>query len=188
MNNAFQTALLASLFALAATAASPLFALETGTSLPEISIESKGEILLEGDTVSYTAWHSSQLKGKIRTLQHIAGRTSAKEINQPFIDALKTAQLSPEHYQTTTIINVDDAIFGSSSIVSNKAESKKAEYPHSSIVIDEKSSAIKPWGLKHKGSAIIILDRQGRILFFKDGKMSETEIQETLALIKAKAQ
>lgn len=163
-----------------------LFALDTGSTLPSISIESKGEIILKAQDPSYQNWNSEQLKGKVRTIQHIAGRSSAKKINQPFIEAIKAAQLDPSRYQTTTIINLDDAIFGTASIVKKKAETKKAEYPHSSIVVDEKSSAIEPWGLSHESSAIIVLDEEANVLFFKDGALTPDEISTTLAMIKKK--
>ncbi|MEA7581130.1 alpha-amylase family glycosyl hydrolase, partial [Salmonella enterica subsp. enterica serovar Anatum] len=41
-------------------------------------------------------------------LLHIAGRTSAKEKNATLIEAIKSAKLPHDRYQTTTIVNTDD--------------------------------------------------------------------------------
>ncbi len=38
----------------------------------------RGELVLDKDQFSYKTWNSAQLVGKVRVLQHIAGRTSAK--------------------------------------------------------------------------------------------------------------
>ena len=162
------------------------FALNIGQSIPDVSISSKGEITLEQQTETYKPWSSKQLTGKIRTIQHIAGRTSAKKINQPFIDAIKAAKLDQDRYQTTTIINLGDAIIGTNLIVTKKAENKKREFPWSSVVLDNEGEALKTWGLSQKTSAIIILDEAGKVLFFKEGALSQEEINSTINLIKDK--
>jgi len=57
--------------------------------LPAVTVDGKGEVVLNGDEHRYASWSSQQLTGKIRTIQHIAGRASAKAINDAFIEALK---------------------------------------------------------------------------------------------------
>ena len=54
---------------------------ETGQRVPPIGITDRGELVLDKDQFSYKTWNSAQLVGKVRVLQHIAGRTSAKEKN-----------------------------------------------------------------------------------------------------------
>ncbi len=72
--------------------------------------------MLDKDQFSYKTWNSAQLVGKVRVLQHIAGRTS-KEKNATPIEAIKSAKLPHDCYQTTTIVNTDDAIPGSGMFV-----------------------------------------------------------------------
>lgn len=83
---------------------------ETGQRVPPIGIADRGELVLDKDQFSYNTWNSAQLVGKVRVLQHIAGRTSAKEKNATLIEAIKSAKLPHDRYQTTTIVNTDDAI------------------------------------------------------------------------------
>jgi predicted transcriptional regulator len=42
-----------------------------------------GELVLNNDKFSYKSWNSAQLVGKVRVVQHIAGRSSAKEKTRP---------------------------------------------------------------------------------------------------------
>lgn len=46
-------------------------------------------LLSQEGKFSYQEWKSQQLPGKVRTVQHIAGRSSAKELNAPLIEAIK---------------------------------------------------------------------------------------------------
>ncbi|WP_304571762.1 YtfJ family protein, partial [Citrobacter sp. TBCS-14] len=84
---------------------------------------------------------SAQLPGKVRIVQHIAGRTSAKEKNATLIEAIKAANLPHDKYQTTTIVNTDDAIPGSGMFVRSSLESNKKLYPWSQFIVDSNGIA-----------------------------------------------
>lgn len=62
-------------------------------------------------------------------VQHIAGRSSAKEKNANLIEAIKAAGFPHDRYQTTTIVNTDDAIPGTGMFVRNSIESNKKALP-----------------------------------------------------------
>lgn len=159
------------------------WSIELGSTLTPIQIDDKGELVLKEKQLNYAPWHSEQLTGKVHTIQHIAGRSSAKEINQPFMDALKAAQFNRAHYQTTTIINLNDALFGTKSLVTKKSEAKKQEFPHAGFVLDLNGTTLDAWALKQKGSAIIITNKQGEVIYFKDGKMEQEDIEQAIKLI-----
>ncbi|MDO1920881.1 YtfJ family protein, partial [Escherichia coli] len=63
-----------------------------------IGITDRGELVLDKDQFSYKTWNSAQLVGKVRVLQHIAGRTSAKEKNATLIEAIKSAKFPHDRY------------------------------------------------------------------------------------------
>lgn len=152
--------------------------------LPQVSVSDEGEIVLKGKEVAYQPWKSITLNGKVRIVHHLAGRSAAKEKNQAVIDAIKAAHFNPTQYQTTTIINADDAIVGTGLFVKSSAENGKKENPHSQVVLDDKSSAKNEWGLKGKESAVIVLDKSGKVKFVKEGKLSSEEIQTVIGLVK----
>ncbi|OAT27099.1 YtfJ family protein [Proteus myxofaciens] len=150
-----------------------------------ITVDDKGELLYDTakDKFSYQNWNSSLLNGKVRAIQHIAGRSKAKEMNAPFIDAVKQAKFPQESYQTTTIINTDDAIFGTGPFVRGSVEDSKKEFPWSQFIVDADGVAQKSWGLEKENSAIIILDKQGKVRFVKEGILSGAEITKSINLI-----
>ena len=156
---------------------------ETGQRVPPVGIADRGELILENDKFSYKSWNSAQLPGKVRILQHIAGRTSAKEKNATLIEAIKAAKLPHDVYQTTTIVNTDDAIPGSGMFVRSSLESNKKLYPWSQFIVDSNGVTRKAWQLEEESSAIVVLDKNGRVQWVKDGALTQDEVQQVVALL-----
>lgn len=156
---------------------------ETGQRVPPIGIADRGELVLDKDQFSYNTWNSAQLVGKVRVLQHIAGRTSAKEKNATLIEAIKSAKLPHDRYQTTTIVNTDDAIPGSGMFVRSSLESNKKLYPWSQFIVDSNGIARSAWQLDEESSAIAVLDKDGRVQWAKDGALTQEEVQQVMDLL-----
>ena len=154
-----------------------------GQRVAPVGIADRGELILDNDKFSYKNWNSSQLAGKVRVVQHIAGRTSAKEKNAALIEAIKAAKFPHDRYQTTTIVNTDDAIPGSGMFVRSSIESNKQLYPWSQFIVDSNGLARKAWQLQEEGSAIVVLDKDGRVQWAKDGALSQDEVQQVVALL-----
>ncbi|MBM3073325.1 YtfJ family protein [Lelliottia sp. RWM.1] len=156
---------------------------EKGQRVPPVGIADRGELILDNDKFSYKPWNSAQLTGKVRVVQHIAGRTSAKEKNATLVEAIKAAQFPHDRYQTTTIVNTDDAIPGSGMFVRSSLESNKKLYPWSQFIVDSDGIARKTWQLDEESSAIIVLDKDGRVQWAKDGALTQEEVQQVVALL-----
>ncbi len=170
-----------------------------GKALPSLVIESKGQMIFEFNIdrqkmvfdaesdIRYRKWSTGDLTGKIRCIYHLAARTGTADINQPFIDALIKANL-PEYlpdspFKTTTILNTDDALWGTAGFAGSQLEDSQRKVPHAYYVNDTEGLARKAWGLEEGSSAVIILDRKGKVLFVKDGNMTDLEIAKTVELI-----
>lgn len=156
---------------------------ETGQRVPPMGIADRGELILDKDQFSYKNWNSAQLPGKVRVLQHIAGRTSAKEKNATLIEAIKSAKLPHDRYQTTTIVNTDDAIPGSGMFVRSSLESNKKLYPWSQFIVDSNGVARGARQLDEESSAIAVLDKDGRVQWAKDGALTQQEVQQVMDLL-----
>ena len=157
--------------------------IEKGQRVPPVGIADRGELILDNDKFSYKTWNSAQLVGKVRVLQHIAGRTSAKEKNATLIEAIKSAKLPHDRYQTTTIVNTDDAIPGSGMFVRSSLESNKKLYPWSQFIVDSNGVARGAWQLDEKSSAVVVLDKDGRVQWAKDGALTQEEVQQVMDLL-----
>lgn len=151
--------------------------------LPAVSVSQDGEIVLQNKSVHYKNWHSANLVGKVRVVFHIAGRSTVKEKNEALMDAIKKAGFERSRYQTTTIINADDAVIGTGLFVKNSAEDGKLDNAHSQVVLDQKSSVKNTWKLKEKESFVTVLDKQGKVHFVNEGKLSPQQIQQVLDLV-----
>lgn len=157
--------------------------LKQDARVPAVGVNDKGELLLQQDKFSYKNWNSAQLSGKVRVIQHIAGRSSAKQMNAAVIEAIKAAKLPHERYQTTTIVNTDDAIPGTGMFVRSSIESNKQQYPWSQFIVDDKGNVQRAWQLQQGGSAIVVLDKRGTVKFVKDGPLTQEEVQQVVTLV-----
>lgn len=155
----------------------------TGQRVTPTGIADKGELVYQHDEFSYKNWNSAQLPGKVRVVQHIAGRSSSKVMNAAVVEAIKAAHLPRERYQTTTIVNTDDAIPGTGMFVRSSIESNKKQFPWSQFIVDDNGTAKKAWGLEDGGSAIVVLDAAGKVRFAKDGALTQQEVKQVVALL-----
>lgn len=155
--------------------------LQINAGLPSVAVNQDGELKLNGDKVQYQAWNSAQLAGKVRIIHHFAGRSAVKEKNETLMTAIKAANFDRNKYQTTTIVNADDAVIATGVFVKNSTEDGKKANPHSQVVLDQQSTVKNAWALKE--SAIIVLDRQGKVQFVAEGKLSDNQVKEVIGLV-----
>lgn len=153
-------------------------------ALPQVDVKSHGELLLKDNGVVYEKWHTKQLQGKVRVIQAIAGRSASKEMNMPLMKAITAHNFSVKDYQTTTIINQDDAMWGTGSFVKSSAEDSKKEFSWSSLVLDKNGTASEAWQLKQENSIIIVLDKSAKVVFVHEGALSAEKIKSVISIIK----
>ncbi len=161
---------------------------EKGLLLPEYEIINKKMVFKKDSEITYRKWKSSELTGRVFTVYHLAARDGIDEINKPYIDALIDAYL-PEKmpdspYKTITVLNTDDALWGTAGIASRRFEKSQKEFPYACYVNDEEGLIQKAWGLKSKESAVAVLNKEGKVIFFKEGKITDEEIKGVVRMIK----
>jgi len=160
---------------------------EAGQFLPPLYIEAGGEISVTDNQIFQRPWSSKSFesKGKVQLVQYIAANRGASRQNKPFTDTLIERRFSSDELATTVIVNmVDTLAFAKGYIVKRLAKSK-AKYETINFVIDDSGAGLQRWGMKHKSYAIIVLDANGKVLFAKDGPLSEMEIENTIELIES---
>jgi len=166
------------LFSAAALAAPP----SLNRPLPAVSIADRGEIVLKNEEYSYSPWRYQNRNGEVHILQYFAGTQSASETFKPLTDQLKV-KFPDGGYHVTTVINLDAAMWGTGGIVTSKAKSSKAEYPLSTMVLDEDGEGEKSWQLGKKGALLAVMDKSGNVIYFSQVPLSEHELAATLVLI-----
>jgi YtfJ family uncharacterized protein len=169
-----------------------------GLKLPDVGVTDKGvmvpstriegrRMVLDGKAIGYRPWSLSASNGHVRTIYHLAARLGLEEVNKPYIDAViaaKLPELLPDApYKTITVVNLADALWGTRGLALARMERNQHDFPYVLFVADEKGLARKAWDLKAGQTAVIILDRQGAILFFKEGKLSPAEIRQAVGIL-----
>lgn len=158
--------------------------IDVGKSLPPVAVEDRGEIYLQADNKdAYRPWHSDSTRGHIVVLQHLAARLSAKSTLKSFNDTMEQRAYPPERVLVAVVVNLNDALWGTTALVQSELKDNKKKYPHSNIVADRAGVARKTWDLKEQNAAMAILDADGTVLFFKEGKPTEQETKAIIGMI-----
>lgn len=107
----------------------------------------------------------------------------AADVNDPFADKLKAANLDTSTYRGVGIANLADTILPNSMI--RAMVRKKIEKYDATILTDVDLTLVKAWGLGDLNGtgAVIVLDKKGVVRFVKKGAMTAAEIDSTHQLI-----
>ncbi len=157
-----------------------------GKALPALNIADRGEISLEAGDTAYKAWSSEALKGKVQIVEHTAARAGVEDLNSAFYEALEAAGLPGEEVGVTYIINADDALWGTSGLVPGEVEKYKKADPASTFVVDSDGTAQQTWDLEKKSAALILLDADAGVIYFRQGGVDESEAAEALKVLQAR--
>lgn len=150
--------------------------------LPPLKIAERGEMQLEADDISYVAWSSASKVEKVHVLQYFGGSLSASKIYEPFTDALQeTYKLGS--YHVTTIINLDDALWGTTGFVVSEVSKSKRKFPNSTMVLDENGDGKRLWELGKLGAGLFILDPEGVVQYVAREALSEQDMQAAISLV-----
>lgn len=162
---------------------------DKGLMVPRTRVQG-GRMVMDGKEIAYRPWKLSDSTGRIRTIYHLAARIGIDDVNKAYIDAVIAAHLDEflpdSRYKTITVLNLSDALWGTHGLGMSRLEGSQRESPHALFVADEKGAARAAWGLKAKESAVIILDRDDTVLFFKEGRLSPEEISRAVGILKEK--
>lgn len=156
-----------------------------GGKLPELLVQNRGELVRQDGQFMYRPWNSNFVLGKVQVVHYLAARLSASKLHEPFTDALRIAALPAGKYESTTLINVSDVLWGTAGLVEEELKSNKKKYPRERLITDVEGIGLKVWGLKRKSSAIMVLDKYGKIIFFTESALNQNQIAEALDLIRS---
>lgn len=160
--------------------------LTEGVILPDIQISAGRLLWSEIDqSVHYTDWNSRELLGKPTLLYHLAGTSAASKLNRSFINLLKEQHFPEDHFHFVTVVNLDEALWGTSLLVKSNVEDRQQRYPRNIFVLDESGSMRDQLELQPKSAALILQDAAGRVIRFHEGGLSEQQQQEWLQLIRS---
>jgi hypothetical protein len=157
--------------------------IRVGFELPALTIEQVGELIIAGDDIEFIPWSTASLKDKTVYLQYMAARPSADRMNRHVNDALEAANFPEGSFESAALINLDDATFGASNLALRQIKKNKLKHPGAHIVADRHGKGLQTWQLETGQSAVGLVGKSGKVLFFKQGRLSEEELQQMLSLL-----
>ncbi len=155
-----------------------LFGITVGEKPKTITIEGEnGGLASDG-----SAWNSSTIKGKVYVLFYVD--PDEKDTNSHFSQKLKAKKYDRSNYGSIAIVNLA-ATWKPNFIIESLLKEKQEKFPDTTYVKDKNSVLVKEWGLADDNSDILIFSKEGNLLFYKAGAMSDEDIQKALRLIEA---
>ena len=134
-----------------------------------------------GGRVDGSAWSSDSIKGKVYAFFYVD--PDEKGANEDMEVALKAENFPKEKYGSIAIINMDATWLPNAAIASS-LESKQKDYPDTIYVKDLKKTLVKEWKLIDDQYDVLVFDKQGKVVYAKDGKLAKTDIEAMIAAIK----
>ncbi len=127
-------------------------------------------------------WNSSTLKDKVFVMFYVD--PDEKDVNEHYSQALKKAKDEDGlQFQSIAIINLA-ATWKPNFIIEKILKAKQEEFPNTIYVKDKNSVLVKEWDLANDASDILIFSKEGKLLFYKVGKMQEEDIKKSFEIIK----
>ncbi len=153
-----------------------LSAVEIGQTLPTVALDED-----RGGRVSGEAWSSAELQGKVHLLFYVD--PDEKDLNNDLSDAVKAAELDRSKYASVAIINMA-ATWKPNFAINSALKSKQEKFPHTVYVKDMDKHIVNAWNVADDNSDIIVLDKEGSVIFYHEGKVEGEQINEVIRLIK----
>jgi predicted transcriptional regulator len=133
-----------------------------------------------GSRIDGAAWSSDELKGKVSVLFYVD--PDFKDLNNDASEALKSKGYPRDKFQSYAVINMG-ATWLPNFVINSSLKEKQERYPTTIYVRDFKKILVQKWGLSDDNSVVLAFDREGRLVFRKDGKLGPEETEALLATI-----
>jgi YtfJ family uncharacterized protein len=151
-------------------------AVEMGEIPPRVELKEKLGGRLDG-----TPWCSEELRGKVHVLFYVD--PDEKDTNNDASEALDKEKFPGDRYQSVGMINMA-ATWLPNFAISSSLKDKQKRYPRTIYARDYKKVLVNAWKIADDSSNVLAFDKQGKLIFRKDGKLSADDIQTLIKAIR----
>ena len=135
----------------------------------------------DGGRLDGSPWSSDELKGKVHVLFYVD--PDEKDLNNDTSEALRLGDLPKDKYQSYAVINMD-ATWMPNFAISSSLEAKQEKYPTAIYVRDYDKVLVKKWGIADDNSDVLAFDKQGKLIFIKEGKLGPEDIKKLIRVVR----
>jgi len=126
-------------------------------------------------------WDSMMLRDKVYIMFYVD--PDEKGVNEHYSAALKEKNYSKTgKFASIAIINLT-ATWKPNFVIESILQSKQEEFPSTLYVKDKASVLVKEWKLEDDAPNILIFAKDGHLLFYKSGKMSDEDMKNSFKII-----
>lgn len=151
-------------------------AIEIGETPPKVELKEK-----LGGRLDERPWSSEELQGKVHVLFYVD--PDEKDTNNEASEALHKENFPSDQFQSVAVINMAASWLPNFAIASSLKEKQK-RYPRTLYVRDNKKVLVTAWKIADDSSNVYAFDKQGKLIFKKEGKLSAEEIQTLIKAIR----
>ncbi len=151
-----------------------------GRVIDPVVVSQGGEIILSQHRTVFQRWQLDSTDSQAELVIHVAGRLTAKHQLAGLITQLATLTIDRRHIRFITIVNTDDTLFGSAFFVERSLIITKKESPQDSFIVDRSGVVAHRWQLQPGSAAIVLLDRQQKVVFFHQGALTQALEQQII--------
>jgi len=135
-----------------------------------------------GGRLSGAAWSSDELLGKVSVVFSID--PDLAHVNEAAGAALTDEKLPAEKFQSVAVVNMA-ATWLPNFAIDQHLRQKQKQYPDTAHVRDLRRSLVRAWDLADDGNAVLVLDRQGRVLFVHEGRLDAASLRAMIQAVRA---
>lgn len=151
--------------------------LQLGSALPPLTLSGEhGGSVLDGG-----AWSSESMQGKLHFVVYVD--PDDHDLNDELTERLDSFKYPEEILDSVALINLA-ASWKPNSIILSVLRGKQKQYPLTTYVYDKDKFVAKQWNLIPEGYHVLLIAKDGRLLFEKSGKFSSQDVDRFLALVK----
>jgi len=151
-------------------------AIEIGEIPPKVELKEK-----LGGRLDERPWSSEELQGKVHVLFYVD--PDEKDTNNDASDALDREKFPSDQFQSVGVINMAASWLPNFAISSSLKEKQK-RYPRTIYVRDYKKVLVTAWKIADDSSNVYAFDKEGKLIFKKEGKLTAEEIQTLIKAIR----
>lgn len=139
---------------------------------------------LEGDVggrLDGSPWRSGEMRGKVHVLFYVD--PDEKDLNNNAFEALDKEKFPAEKFGSVAVINMA-ATWLPNFILSSSLDEKQKRFPRTLYVRDLRKVLVRAWKIADDSSDVLAFDKEGSLIFRKDGKLGAEEIRQLLIAIR----
>ncbi len=153
-----------------------IFSLNLGSQMPVVKLSGDAGGLVNGKPFS-----TEMIKGKVYLFFYVDPDVRKK--NDYFVNEVKKQKFPKDKLGSIVVINMA-ATWLPNFALNKIVKKKQKEFPDTIYVKDFNKAFVKKWKLKDNEYDVLLFDKEGKLIYYKFGKLDKKETEKVINLIK----